>query len=128
MVSAADNMMGDDRKLNVTVVPALVIRPGDAVLLNVGADADVAEWRPVLDQLRERFPEVEFALLGGVEQIAVKPGQDERVQHFEQELTEAHAEIDRLNEARGVDAEREVQLHDRLAQAHERVDYRGRGG
>jgi hypothetical protein len=76
-------------KLNVTVVPALVIRPGDAVLLNVGAGADLAEWQPVLDQLRARFPEVEFTVLGGVEQIAVKPGQDERVQHFEQELAEA---------------------------------------
>jgi hypothetical protein len=72
-------------KLNVTVVPALVIRPGDAVLLNVGAGADLAEWQPVLDQLRERFPEVEFTMLGGVEQIAVKPGEDERVQRFEQE-------------------------------------------
>jgi hypothetical protein len=120
VVSAADNMMGDDRKLNVTVVPALNIKPGDTVLLNVGAGADLAEWQPVLDQLRARFPEVEFTMLGGVEQIAVKPGQDERVQHFEQELTEAHAEIDRLNEARGTDAEREIQLHDQLARARER--------
>jgi hypothetical protein len=66
-------MVAEDA-LRIFVTPALNIKPGDKVLITFGGGTP-EKWGDVMDQLRERFPGVEFTALFGVEQVVVQPAE-----------------------------------------------------
>lgn len=66
-VSAPDGMPTEVRA-------GLVVRPGDAVLLAVGSQVDGSEVDALMAWLAERFPDVRFVVLGGVNDLARMAG------------------------------------------------------
>lgn len=53
---------------------ALVVRPGDRVLLEVDAGFSLSQIDHVRETLTERFPGVEFTFLAGVHVSAIEHG------------------------------------------------------
>lgn len=50
----------------------LVLSIGDRVLLTTADQLKPEEARPIIESLRERFPGIEFTLVGGITGIAIQ--------------------------------------------------------
>lgn len=62
-----------EAKLNVTVVPAVMVRRGDRVLLTFYTPPwDQAEADQVVAELRKRWPDVDLVAIGGAEAHVVQ--------------------------------------------------------
>lgn len=57
----------------LAVQEALVVRPGDKLLIRVRPDTYPEDLAALLDKLKQRFPEVEITAVGA-EQLAVVRG------------------------------------------------------
>lgn len=67
----SDPMTNEGR--DVVILKGFNIEPGDRVLLTVAEDtAKYEESQRLLDEIRDRFPGVEFTLVGGVSGVAVE--------------------------------------------------------
>jgi len=66
--------MTEDRTAFEGVSSATVLKPGDKVLVTLGRPANRAEVDMLSAHLRERFPEVDFAIISGAESVTVQPG------------------------------------------------------
>lgn len=61
---------------------ALVVRPGDRVLIALRhMHLELSEAEGMRDELLERFPGVEFSVIGGVEQVVVQRDDTEHPDH-----------------------------------------------
>lgn len=58
------------------VVEGLVIRPGDKVLIAVPKEITLDQAQGLADDLREKFPGVDFGVLVGATGMAVQRAQD----------------------------------------------------
>lgn len=54
-----------------------VLRPGDKVLVTFAENVNLDTVQHITTQLRERFPDVEFTSLSGVESVVVQPAEEE---------------------------------------------------
>lgn len=52
------------------------IRPGDRILLTVSDGFDASRAQHLAEQLKERFPDVEFTVLAGLEVVGVQRKED----------------------------------------------------
>lgn len=51
---------------NITVVEALVVKPGDRLLLTVPADVPADALQNLMAGMQERYPDVEVTIIGNV--------------------------------------------------------------
>lgn len=62
-------------ELKIEVAEALVLKPGDRVLLLVGANWPMEYVDRAQSVLKERFPDVAFAFASGVDQAVIEPAE-----------------------------------------------------
>lgn len=61
------------------VAESLIVRPGDTLILRLGADVSIEQFKAFRENcepmLKEKLPDVKVMWFGGIEQIAVyRPG------------------------------------------------------
>lgn len=75
--------MTDDRAAFEGIQSATILRPGDRVLIDCGMHARRSDIEALASYLKERMPDVEFAVIGGArvvsavgaEDVVVKPAE-----------------------------------------------------
>ena len=64
-----------DRAAFEGIQSATILKPGDKVLLTVGRGWDRYQMHLAQHEMSQRFPEVEFLFVCGVEDVVVKPSE-----------------------------------------------------
>jgi hypothetical protein len=59
-------------KIDHYISQALVLQEGDNVLLALSTEVDVDRATHIMNELKSRFPGVEFTVVAGVQQMAVQ--------------------------------------------------------
>jgi len=63
----------DDRNPFENVRSATILKPGDRVLIEMIEHATPEQVHNLADQIKERFPDVDFAFVSGVNSVYVAP-------------------------------------------------------
>lgn len=58
------------------IMQGLNIKPGDSVLLTTSQDDLMTDAPEMIHHLKNKFPGVEFVIVGGIDNAVVMPGSD----------------------------------------------------